>query len=149
VKLDVDTLATVPTDPPAAGPDLALDPPPAAAPLPGPGCPDVAEADVATVAEGDAAQPAESPITAHIGAAPTIHALFRFDSRTRGRRGCSVMDTDADKSGEDADGGGDASPAAPELPATDGPDVALTSLRENMETTSSVRWECTEPHEPR
>jgi hypothetical protein len=28
VKLAVDTLATVPDDPPAAGPDRALDPPP-------------------------------------------------------------------------------------------------------------------------
>jgi hypothetical protein len=28
VKLDVDTLPTVPDDPPAAGPDRALDPPP-------------------------------------------------------------------------------------------------------------------------
>jgi hypothetical protein len=27
-KLDVDTLSTVPDDPPAAGPDRALDPPP-------------------------------------------------------------------------------------------------------------------------
>jgi hypothetical protein len=33
VKLDVDTLSTVPDDPPAAGPDRALDPPP---PDPGP-----------------------------------------------------------------------------------------------------------------
>jgi hypothetical protein len=119
--------------------------------LPNPGCPGFAEADVATVAEGDAAQPAESPITAHIGAAATIHPLFLFDSnrRTLGRRACSAVVTDADRSGEDAGGGGDASPAAPELPATDRPDVALTSLRENMETTSFVRWEYTDPREPR
>jgi hypothetical protein len=45
VKLDVDTLATVPDVPPAAGPDRALDPPP-----PGPGCPDGAAGDVAVVA---------------------------------------------------------------------------------------------------
>jgi hypothetical protein len=45
VKLDVDTLSTVPDAPPAAGPDRALDPP-----LPGTGWPDVAEADVAVVA---------------------------------------------------------------------------------------------------
>jgi hypothetical protein len=31
VKLDVDTLVTVPTVPPAAGPDRAFDPPPPAA----------------------------------------------------------------------------------------------------------------------
>jgi len=45
VKLDVDTLSTVPDDPPAAGPDRALDPL-----LADTGCPDVAEADLAVVA---------------------------------------------------------------------------------------------------
>src|ERR1700730_488936 len=48
VKLDVDTLLTVPIDPPAAGPDRALDPPPPdpgrpAKPLPGAPCPADAE----------------------------------------------------------------------------------------------------------
>jgi hypothetical protein len=32
MKLDVDTFATVPTVPPAAGPDRAFDPPPPAGP---------------------------------------------------------------------------------------------------------------------
>jgi hypothetical protein len=45
VKLDVDTLSTVPAAPPVAGPDRALDPAP-----PGPGCPDGAAGDVAVVA---------------------------------------------------------------------------------------------------
>jgi hypothetical protein len=45
VKLDADTLSTVPDDPPAAGPDRALDPPPPPA-----GFADVTEADVAVVA---------------------------------------------------------------------------------------------------
>jgi hypothetical protein len=45
VKLELDTLSTVPDDPPAAGPDRALDPLPADT-----GCPDVAEADAAVVA---------------------------------------------------------------------------------------------------
>jgi hypothetical protein len=45
VKLDVDALLTVPDDPPAAGPDRALDPP-----VRDTGCPDVAVADVAVVA---------------------------------------------------------------------------------------------------
>ncbi|MCW2878078.1 MAG: hypothetical protein JWQ95_2178 [Sphaerisporangium sp.] len=121
-------------------------------------CPDVAEADVAvaeggvTAAEGDVAQPAESPITPHISAAATIHRLLLFDSnrRTLGRRACLAMVTEADQSGEDAGGGGGAASAAPELPATDGPDVALmVSLRENMETSPSVRWEYTEPRESR
>ncbi len=39
MKLDVDTLPTVPDAPPEAGPDRALDPPP-------PGCPAVAELEV-------------------------------------------------------------------------------------------------------
>ena len=43
VKLDVDTLATVPTAPPAAGPERAFDPPP------GVNRPAVAEGDVAVV----------------------------------------------------------------------------------------------------
>jgi hypothetical protein len=42
VKLDADTLSTVPDDPPAAGPDRALELPP-----PRTSCPDGAEADVA------------------------------------------------------------------------------------------------------
>jgi hypothetical protein len=98
------------------------------------------------------AQPAESPITAHISAAATIPSLLLFDSnrRTLGRRACLAMVTEADQSGEDAGGGGGAAPAAPELPATDGPDVALmVSLRENMETTPCVRWEYTELRESR
>jgi hypothetical protein len=45
VKLDVDTLSTVPDDPPAAGPDRAFDPPPRAK-----GWPDVAAGDLAVVA---------------------------------------------------------------------------------------------------
>jgi hypothetical protein len=47
-KPEVDTLVTLPIDPPAAGPDRALDPPP-----PGTRCPDVAEVDVAIVALPD------------------------------------------------------------------------------------------------
>jgi hypothetical protein len=134
VKLDVETLLTVPDAPPAAGPDRALDPPPAA-PLPGPGCP-VAEGDV-PVAEGDVAQPAESPITADVSAAATIHPLFLFDSnrRTLGGRACLAMVPEADESGEGAGGGGGADPVSPELPATGGPDVALETGR-----TGRVSW---------
>jgi hypothetical protein len=43
-KPDVDTLLTLPIDPPAAGPDRALDPP-----RPGTGCPGVAAGEVAVV----------------------------------------------------------------------------------------------------
>jgi hypothetical protein len=53
------------------------------------------------VAEEDVVQPAESPITAHISAAAPIHPLLVFDSDRR--------------------------TAPPELPAIDGPDVALVS----------------------
>jgi hypothetical protein len=65
------------------------------------------------VAGGDVARPTESPITAHISAAATIHPLLLFDSnrRTVGRTAANMV-----------------------------------SLRENMETTSSVRWN-TEPRE--
>jgi hypothetical protein len=45
LKLDLETLSTVPDDPPAAGPDRALDPP-----LRAKGWPDVAEVDAAVVA---------------------------------------------------------------------------------------------------
>jgi hypothetical protein len=141
VKLDVDTLSTVPDAPPAAGPDRG---PPGDAEGDAAG----AEGDVAA-AEDDVAQAAESPTTAHISAAATL-LLFDGNRRTLGRRACSAMVTEADQSGEDADGVDGAAPAATELPATDGPDVALmVRLRENMETTPSVRWEPPEPRESR
>jgi hypothetical protein len=124
VKLDADTLSTVPDAPPEAAPDRALAPP-----LPGTGRPDVAEGDVvgaegdAVVAEGDVAQPAENPITAHISAAARIPPVFLFDTnrRTPDRRACLDTVTEADESG----GGGSAAPAPLVLPATAGPDVAL------------------------
>jgi hypothetical protein len=128
VKLDVDTLPTEPDDPPAAGPDRALDPPPPAARLPDALCPVVAEGDVAG-AEGDVAQPAVSPTTAHISAAATARSLFLFDSNrpTLGRRACVARGTETDESGENAGGGGGSAPVPPELPAADGPDVALNT----------------------
>jgi hypothetical protein len=65
VKPDVDTLLTVPVDPPAAGPDRALDAPPL-----------VDVGVVVVVADGAVAQPA---ITADITAAAAIHPILRFD----------------------------------------------------------------------
>ena len=54
VKVDADTLSTVPAAPPAAGPDRAFEE-------------DVAVAEgVVPVAEGDVPQPATAPITASI-----------------------------------------------------------------------------------
>jgi hypothetical protein len=72
VKPDAETLSTVPDAPPEAGPDRALEAPPAALP-PGPGNPDVPDVE-------DAAQPAESPITATAIAAAAIRRPLRFDS---------------------------------------------------------------------
>jgi hypothetical protein len=75
-------LTTVPDDPPAAGPERALDPPP-----PDPRPP--AEPLAAAAAEGDVAiadgvpQAAETPITAHISTAPMIHPRRLLDSRGR------------------------------------------------------------------
>ena len=81
------------------------------------------------VAEGDVARPTESPTTAHVSAAATTHPLLLFDSnrRTLGQRACLAIVTEADESGEDAGGGGGTAPAPAEVPATDGPDVALVS----------------------
>jgi hypothetical protein len=104
------------------------------------------------VADGDGAQPAESPITAQIGAAATINPLLLFNGNRRpfGRRACLAVATKVDRSEEDAGGGTGAAPAAPELPATDGPDGALmVSLWESMEMTPTIRWERTEPRESR
>jgi hypothetical protein len=80
VKPDVDTLLTVPDDPPAAGPERALDPPP-----PGMPCPVVAEGDAAVegeVAVAAVAQP-ESPITV-ASATAAINPLLLFGSDRRG-----------------------------------------------------------------
>jgi hypothetical protein len=82
VKLDVDTLTTVPDAPPEAGPDRALDPPPPdprppAEPLP----PAVAEGDVAVA--DDVLQAAESPTTTHISTATMIHRFLLLDRNPR------------------------------------------------------------------
>jgi hypothetical protein len=101
VKLDVETVPTVPDDPPAAGPDRALDPPP---PDLGPPAtpPAVAEGDEA-VAEGDAAIPTDSAITAPIStaAAATIHPLLLVDSnrRSQDRRAGSATVAEAGVAG--------------------------------------------------
>jgi hypothetical protein len=92
VKPVVDTSLTVPTDPPAAGPDRALAPP-LGLPCPAGADEDVAvdEEEVAVVEEDVAAQPA-TPTTADISAAASIHRPFRFDSgrRAPGRPTCSA-----------------------------------------------------------
>jgi hypothetical protein len=96
------------------------------------------------------AQPAESPIIAHIGAATMIHLLFDGKRRPFGQRASLVMVAKVDQPDEDADGGVGAAPPAPELPAADGIDgLLILRLRESMETTPTVRWEYTEPRESR
>src|ERR1700674_5873249 len=122
VKLDVDTVPTVPDAPPEAGPDRALPP---AEPPPAPA------ADGGVAAAEDVPQAAERPITTHINTAAMIHPLLLFESnrRTPVRRSCLATVTEADQSGEDAGRGGGATPAPPELLATVGPDVALETGR--------------------
>jgi hypothetical protein len=102
VKLDADMLSTVPAAPPEAGADRALDPSPPdpALPvgsLPNPGCPTDDEGDV-PVADGAALHAVESPSTADIRAADTIHRPFRVhNGRRRFCRGSRpAMDSEAD-----------------------------------------------------
>jgi hypothetical protein len=77
VKLDVDTVATVPDAPPAAGPDRALDPPPPdPKPPPEPAPVAVGVGEVAGVVD---VPQADTAITTPSSPAATIHRLFRFD----------------------------------------------------------------------
>ena len=128
-KLDVDTLSTVPDAPPEAGPERALDPPPPAAPG-GPGGPAVvavAEGEVAVAAD-EVVQAAESPITALISAAPTIHLLFASNRRALGHRACLAMVADAEEPGDDGECADGAAPAV-DLSASGCPDGALDTGR--------------------
>jgi hypothetical protein len=81
MKLDVETLRTVPTAPPGAGPDLAFEPPP-----PDPGPPARPLFDTA-VAEGPEVTPTERPAAKVMATTATIHLLLPIDSnrRTLGR----------------------------------------------------------------
>jgi hypothetical protein len=68
----------------------------------------------------------ESAMTAHASAAAAIHVIFIDTTRrTLGQRACLAPPTDADESGGYAGGGGGAELAPAELPAADGPDIAL------------------------
>jgi hypothetical protein len=121
VKLDLDTLSTVPSAPPGAGADRALD-----APLL------LAEALAVTtwlaVAEGDVATLTERAITTDISAAAAARPVLVFASnrRTLGRRRRLAMGAEADQSGEKGGGGGVAAPAPLELPGTDGSEVTVS-----------------------
>jgi hypothetical protein len=68
----------------------------------------------------------ESPITAHISAAATIHPLVLFDSNRHilDQRACLAFVTAGDGSGEDTGGNGGAAPPL-EAPAVNGPAVVL------------------------
>ncbi|WP_370364112.1 hypothetical protein [Catenulispora sp. GP43] len=81
VKPDCDTPATVPDDPPTAGPDRALDPPPTGLwllALPGTAAPAVADGAAAAVDEEDAAEQADIPSAAVTGTVTMINFLARF-----------------------------------------------------------------------
>jgi hypothetical protein len=73
VKLDFETMPTVPDAPPAAGPDRALDPPPDAAPP----LDVLLDASCAADAGEDAARPTVSPSTGPITAVATIRRILR------------------------------------------------------------------------
>jgi hypothetical protein len=82
VNLDGETLLMVPVEPPSAGPDRALDPPPGAPP---PGRPlgdalGAAAAEGGVLAEEEAVIPMGMPMAAHTTAAAPVSHTFRFDS---------------------------------------------------------------------
>jgi hypothetical protein len=89
VKLDADTLPTVPAAPPAAGPDRALDavPPDRGPPTPAPGDDGCAAVDVGGDAETEgeeAVRPTESPMARQTTtAAVGIHTRFLLASSRR------------------------------------------------------------------
>ena len=90
MKLDLATFPTVPDDPPAAGPDRALEPCP-----PGPRCPgELLEAtDWAAPAEGDVLRPMNNPVTDPTIAPATISPRLKCESdrRTLGRSADPAM----------------------------------------------------------
>lgn len=118
MKLDLDTLPTVPDAPPEAGPDRALEP---ALPEPGPPAAVLPGTTWAADAEGAGATPIASPIAGSINAVAAIHRHFLFDShrRTLARRACLAMVTETERSGEDAGEGDGAALELVELAATD------------------------------
>jgi len=73
----------------------------------------------------------ESPTTAHISAAATIHPLILFDSNrhTLDQRACLSVVGESGESSDDAGRGGGSAPMSLELPETGSPDVALEPRR--------------------
>lgn len=128
VKPDLDTVATLPDAPPAAGPDRALEPPPADPCPPGVALP---ETGCAADAEEDVARPTESPITGAKTAAATIRPIFLFGSnrRTLGQPVCRAIATEADPPGADSTGKGATASDLPGPAATGGIGVALERAR--------------------
>jgi hypothetical protein len=92
VKPDFDTLSTVPDDPPAAGPDRALEP----------------DAGWAAAAEVDVASPTESPSSGAISAAATSRPILLLGSnlRTLGRMDCLAVVTEGGPSVANAEDAG-------------------------------------------
>jgi hypothetical protein len=130
VKPDLDTLVTVPDDPPAAGADRALDPPPAdsGAPAEWP-----LEAGCVAKAEEADARPTDNPIIGtNIAVAMMLrHFCFVSIRRTFGLRSFSALALAADQAAE----GGDTVPASPERPAIGDSDAVLDAGRSR-----SVSW---------
>jgi hypothetical protein len=123
VKLDLDTLSTVPNAPPGAGADRALDAPLAAAAL--------ATTTWLAVAEGDVATLTERAITADISAAAAARPFLVPASNRRawGRRARLATGVEVDNPGEGAGGEAGTEPAPPGLVAPDGPEVVLGTVR--------------------
>jgi hypothetical protein len=109
VKPDLDTLVTVPDDPPAAGPDRAFDPA-------------LADAGCAADAAGAAASPSESPITGAITTTAAIRPIFLFESNrhTLCRRVRSAGVDGFERISENAGGRAGPAPASAELPGRGG-----------------------------
>jgi hypothetical protein len=77
MKLDMDTVLTVPDAPPEAGPDRAFDPPPPDPRPPAEPLEAAVDEGAVTVAD-DEPQAAASPITVDISTAAMIHRLLEF-----------------------------------------------------------------------
>jgi len=106
-KPDVDTLLTLPIDPPAAGPERALDPAPLEDAVYAAG---VAPDELDVVADADVLPQPATPIAGAISAAAEIHPLLLPESnrRTLDRRVRLPMVSEADRPDGDAGGAGGA-----------------------------------------
>ncbi len=126
VKPDLDTLLTVPDEPPAAGPERALDPPPTNR---GPPAGTLLDVDGAADAGEDSTRPRESPMmgTNSVAATMVRHFFFVSNGRTLARGTNLVVGIEADRSAKDE--GGESASAPALLAAAEGPDVVFGAGR--------------------